>query len=1020
MLSNLDTLADSAVVDKQESESEPRIALIVSAVGSGTDRVSIPPVSVLRSRLIQVPYFAALERFEGFKDEVVDLRRFTPLTTEFETTSLETETWAVVAELIRLSIEGMTGKVAAEMLVRGRVWVKKVSVPVKRKVTGIAVSARLSPPSSVGGASRKGVDSGRRKPVVAAKRDSALAGTPSKPRELDSHEDPDFLVLWQLLFSIGDYLALDSLKEVLVATLRDLAHGVKCGCVQQCVGGPGVVLRFAILTGGVLGVEEFVGECVGVMAKSWDKVYSHSLFPKLPIVVHVQIAQRVVDSVQIDSILATLWGLLHLQSRVAMRPNANLAALLDQVEARVDRVLCIGRGVSPVAKRGGTGKSNEGGKASEMLMAVWDSDGVLKEWVRREIRASVSVGVLVDGVAGLSVSPSRLPEKRRVQVVETLTPAVEELVRRFLGTLEGGNVVAFLRVFERILGDIGEGDKVAGEGVVVWRGGGSSVGYRVFKSGYRACAAFAGKRWMNVGITRGSVSTATAQLLCEAAGVSMKELFSQKRAPHTLAALRVEASLVGESEAIAVREDSALRLMLLNRPSALNAINTNMLNLMTPQLKVWDEADSTNVILLTAVEGCRSFCAGGDVKAMLRAKSQAPADLAHAMKFIESEYRLNHLVGTLKKPYISLMNGIAMGGGIGISVHAPFRIATENTLFSMPETSIGLFPDVGGSFFLPRLDGELGTYLGLTCHRLQGVEVFLSGIASHYMPAKRIPSLLQALAAIETDELVEINRLLEKYSEPLNQDVWRHWSLGGEVANAINRTFKFDTVEEIVEALHKENSDWAKKTLAELEAVSPMSLKATLRQLRNGRKMDFASCFRMEYRMVQGFLQTPDFFEGVTARLTEKRPPRFSPSFSALSSITPEEIESRFFTPFPTVQTTRAINSSLPKQNLEFLKDLTYFEYPHRTLSGLPTDWDVENVIAGRHRRGQQMMGLTKNQDVVNAFLAKWGAYDATVMGPDPQRLPRTATIDNGSGKGKKGLKEKITSILERRTPALT
>ncbi|KAJ3007643.1 UNVERIFIED_CONTAM: hypothetical protein HDU68_003415 [Siphonaria sp. JEL0065] len=419
------------------------------------------------------------------------------------------------------------------------------------------------------------------------------------------------------------------------------------------------------------------------------------------------------------------------------------------------------------------------------------------------------------------------------------------------------------------------------------------------------------------------------------------------------------------TEVLSRREDY-LRLLLLNRPHALNALNLNMINLITPQLKVWDESDHTKVILLTSVEGCRSFCAGGDVKAMMRARSQAPADLAFAMKFMESEYRLNHLIGTLTKPYISLMNGIAMGGGIGISVHAPFRIATENTLFAMPETSIGLFPDVGGSFFLPRLDGELGTFLGLTGHRLQGVEVFLAGIASHYMPAKRIPALLEALTGIETDEFVEINRVLEKYAEPLNQDVWRNWSLGGDVAGAINRCFKHDTIEEIVEALENENSEWSKKTLKELSSVSPTSLKVTLQQLRRGRKLDFSSCFRMEYRMVQGFLQTSDFFEGVTARLIDKRTPNWIPPFSQLKNINADEIEARFFAPLEAVKSSQAINSSLPKQKLDFLKDLTYYEYPHRTLSGLPTDRDVENVISGKYRRGQQMMNLTKNQDVVN------------------------------------------------------
>ncbi|KAI8619896.1 ClpP/crotonase-like domain-containing protein [Chytriomyces sp. MP71] len=480
------------------------------------------------------------------------------------------------------------------------------------------------------------------------------------------------------------------------------------------------------------------------------------------------------------------------------------------------------------------------------------------------------------------------------------------------------------------------------------------------------------------------------------------------------------AGFEGDSQHVIARRESNMRLLLLNRPAALNALSVNMIHLMTPQLKVWDESDATKSILLTSIEGSRSFCAGGDVRAMLPAKSKKAADLAMAMKFIESEYRLNHLTGTLKKPYISLMNGIAMGGGIGISVHGPFRIATENTLFSMPETNIGLFPDVGASFFLPRLDGELGTFLGLTSHRLQGVEVFLSGIATHYIPSKRIHALLEILADLESDDLTDVNMALEKFSEPLSQDVWRKWSLGGEVANAINRTFKFNTVEEIVDALKKEDSEWANKTLKELEAVSPTSLKVTLEQLRRGKTLDFASCFRQEYRMVQGFLQGTDFFEGVTARLVEKRPPKWSHTLNDLPNILHADILRTYFDPFPPAPSKRAPNSTLPRERLDFLTPLTYFEYPHHTLSGLPTDRDVESVISGRFRRGSgQSITLTKKQDVVNTFLSRWGGYDPGLVGTDAAKLPRVSNIDHGHGKGKKGLREKVVSILERRVPTL-
>lgn len=206
-------------------------------------------------------------------------------------------------------------------------------------------------------------------------------------------------------------------------------------------------------------------------------------------------------------------------------------------------------------------------------------------------------------------------------------------------------------------------------------------------------------------------------------------------------------------------------------------------------------------------------------------ESPNPVEAAEALKFFELEYQLNHYIGILKKPFISIMNGITMGGGVGISVHAPFRIATEKTLFAMPETGIGLFPDVGGSFFLPRLDGELGTYLGLTGARIKGEEVFMAGIATHYIPSARLPTLLTRLTELETEELDVINNILEEFVADSDLEQWKTWSLGGEIGNAIDRCFKYDTLEEIVEALEKEGSEWANKTLDTLKEMSPTSLK---------------------------------------------------------------------------------------------------------------------------------------------------------------------------------------------------
>lgn len=150
-----------------------------------------------------------------------------------------------------------------------------------------------------------------------------------------------------------------------------------------------------------------------------------------------------------------------------------------------------------------------------------------------------------------------------------------------------------------------------------------------------------------------------------------------------------------------------------------------------------------------------------------KASSGAKEDIAAALKFFEEEYRLNHLIGTIDTPMVALMDGITMGGGVGISVHAPFRIATEHTVFAMPETKIGLIPDVGGTFFLPRLDGQLGTYLGLSGDTLKGEEVFMAGIATHYVPSNRIPALMSRLCELETSDLGVIHNAIEEFSGKL-------------------------------------------------------------------------------------------------------------------------------------------------------------------------------------------------------------------------------------------------------------
>ncbi|KAJ3279548.1 hypothetical protein HK104_001377 [Borealophlyctis nickersoniae] len=428
--------------------------------------------------------------------------------------------------------------------------------------------------------------------------------------------------------------------------------------------------------------------------------------------------------------------------------------------------------------------------------------------------------------------------------------------------------------------------------------------------------------------------------------------------------------------------------------------------LLLLMIQVWEESDLCHVIVLTSPDDCKAFCAGGDVKRVVQlAQSRQPEDIAEALRFFEEEYKLNHLIGNLKKPFIAVMDGITMGGGVGLSVHAPFRIATENTVFAMPESSIGLFPDVGGSFFLPRLDGQLGTYLGLTGRQLKGEEVFMAGIATHYIPSGRLKTLINRLAELETEELDTVNGILEEYvADPTSVEKWNTWSLGGDVGLAINRCFRFDTLEEIVEALEKENTQWAKDTLDHMKTLSPTSLKLTLMQIRRGAKMHFAECFRQEYYMVKQIVEhIPDFYEGVTAKLINKpsTKPSWTPSWEEMDKLTPDIIERMFFKP------------PLGFPSLQLISPYTYFEYPHRTMSGLPTISDVSRVVRGRGRRTKTVEPRTKDE-VVEWFENNWGAPDSGMIGLESGMPPIMITIAGGLGRGKTGLREKVVSILDR------
>ncbi|RKO99632.1 hypothetical protein CXG81DRAFT_5398, partial [Caulochytrium protostelioides] len=485
----------------------------------------------------------------------------------------------------------------------------------------------------------------------------------------------------------------------------------------------------------------------------------------------------------------------------------------------------------------------------------------------------------------------------------------------------------------------------------------------------------------------------------------------------------------GSSPSVRHVKRQSARVFVLNRPEKLNSLNLDMIDNMVPQLQAWQDSELCKVIVITNDAQHRAFCAGGDIATVVKqASSGKPEEMALAVQFFEAEYKLNHLIGTCTKPVVAVMNGITFGGGVGLACHAPFRIATEKTVFAMPECGIGLFPDVGGTFLLSRLDGELGTYLGLTGQQLKGEDVVLAGIASHYVPSAKLPDLMEQLADIESDEVESVNAVCDEFATGMTAEQWSEWTLGGPIRKAIDRCFAFNAIEQIVQALEKEisrapSSDdsvaaWAKVTLDKLTASSPTSLKVTLEMLRLARTASFADCLCTDYRAAQKFLRMPDFTNYVTATfITKTKQWAWDPAWKDMTEKLPRSLIGRLLRASPSDgASSMGVRGSSTR--LAFYNDRDFYQYPHRTLSGLPFERDVRRVMEGQGRRNASLAKPETKAEIIEWFMAHWGGYDAGVvhtMNPGAQRSPaaRDVTIEGGFGRGKVGLRERVVDILD-------
>jgi len=385
-----------------------------------------------------------------------------------------------------------------------------------------------------------------------------------------------------------------------------------------------------------------------------------------------------------------------------------------------------------------------------------------------------------------------------------------------------------------------------------------------------------------------------------------------------------------------------IRTIELNRPKKLNSLNGEMIDQIVPRLVQWQQSDMANMVLMKGA-GDKAFCAGGDVAALAK-HNQEPDGQEKSVDYFRKEYQLDHLIATYQKPYIAFMDGITMGGGVGLSIHAPIRIATERTVFAMPETTIGFFPDVGASFFLPRMNGSVGTYLALTSERLRGPDVFYSGIATHYMHSTSLKPLEHRLAELgfadneQPDERLRvISDAIEEFCTGLPHD--QPMLLQGELRNAIDRCFCHNTVEEIMAALQKEEGitkEWATATLETLHKRSPLSVYVTLRQMRTSRNWSIAETFQKEHAMAIEFMKNSDFTEGVTALLVRKDAPKWSiPTLEDVASHGGAGVTDRFFN-FQKVK---------QQDRLQLLSDGNYHEYPHTEYVGVPTEEEVKEAV---------------------------------------------------------------------------
>lgn len=333
------------------------------------------------------------------------------------------------------------------------------------------------------------------------------------------------------------------------------------------------------------------------------------------------------------------------------------------------------------------------------------------------------------------------------------------------------------------------------------------------------------------------------------------------------------------TEEVLLEKRGRAGIIRLNRPRALNSLTLPMVRVMKGALGEFCEDGDIDCVILTG-EGERGLCAGGDIRIIHDMGQSGDADVT---RFWREEFPLNYAISRFPKPYVALMDGIVMGGGVGVSAHGSHRVVTERTRLAMPETGIGYFPDVGASWLLPQVPGEIGTWLGLTGNEIGAADAIHAGLADFHVPSEALPKLIAALSLVNGDA-DEVRAVIERFAVPSGEVFLR------KQQSLIDDVFQFHSVEEIMAALETRKDEFSVQTLETLRKRSPTSLKLTLRLLRLGRESSgLVECLEREFTAGSEVLRQHDFYEGVRAALIDKdRNPQWKPLL--LGAVSDEDI----------------------------------------------------------------------------------------------------------------------------------